>query len=89
VHAKNRIKGIAAELGLRYQPISHRKPTPRFLLTLQEIDMLHENDNIFKSMKDITFEDTVVASMWSHDERPGVEARAYWPDVMSATIISG
>ncbi len=30
--------------------------------------MLHE-DNIFKSMKDIKFEDTVIASMRCHDER--------------------
>ena len=43
--------------------------------------MLHENDNIFKSMKDITFEDTV-SHQCGVTMNDSVEARAI-ADVMS------
>ena len=45
--------------------------------------MLHENDNIFKSMKDITFEDTV-SHQCGVTMNDSVEARAI-AEVMSRT----
>jgi propane monooxygenase coupling protein len=67
-------------LASTFRPISLRSQCQAFQLNRQEIDMLHE-DNIFKSMKDIKFEETV-SHQCGVTMNDSVEARAI-ADVMS------
>ena len=82
-HAKNRIKGIASRARPESSaPISH--PNPTAVPQLQpsgDSTCCTKHDNIFKSMKDITFEDTI-SHQCGVTMNDSVEARAI-ADVMS------